>query len=53
MIQYVNLLLLLTMFGSTCYIYYKLRKFFYLISIIMDSEILDKLTNLEKMWILN
>ena len=53
MTEYVNLLPLLTMFGSTCYIYYKLRKFFYLISIIMDSEILDQLTNLEKMWILN
>ena len=26
----------------------KLKKFFYLISIIMDSEILDQLTNLEK-----
>ena len=48
MIEYVNLLLLLTMFGSTCYVYYKLKKFFYLISILMDSEILDQLTNLEK-----
>ena len=46
MIEYVNLLLLLTMFGSTCYVYYRLKKFFYLISIAMDSEILDKLTNL-------
>ena len=46
MIEYVNLLLLLTMFGSTCYIYYRLKKFFYLISIVMDSEILDQLTNL-------
>ena len=46
MIEYVNLLLLLTMFGSTCYAYYKLRKFFYLIGIVMDSEILDQLTNL-------
>ena len=46
MIEYVNLLLLLTMFGSTCYAYYKLKKIFYLISIIMDSEILDQLTNL-------
>ena len=36
------------MFGSTCYVYYRLKKFFYLISIIMDSEILDQLTNLEK-----
>ena len=48
MIGYINLLLLLTMFGSTCYVYYKLKKFFYLISILMDSEILDQLTNLEK-----
>ena len=48
MTEYINLLLLLTMFGSTCYIYYRLKKFFYLISIIMDSEILDQLTILEK-----
>ena len=48
MIEYVNLLLLLTMFGSTCYVYYRLKKFFYLISTIMDSEILDQLTILEK-----
>ena len=44
-IEYINLLLLLTMFGSTCYVYYRL-KVFYLISIVMDSEILDQLTNL-------
>ena len=48
MTEYINLLLLLTMFGSTCYIYDRLKKFFYLISIIMDSEILDQLTILEK-----
>ena len=48
MIEYINLLLLLTMFGSTCYVYYKLKKFFYLISIVMDSEILDQLTNLRR-----
>ena len=48
MIEYINLLLLLTMFGSTCYIYYRLKKFFYLISIIMNSEILDQLTSLER-----
>ena len=48
MIEYVNLFLLLTTFGSTCYVYYKLKKFFYLVSILMDSEILDQLTNLEK-----
>ena len=46
MIEYVNLLLLLTIFGSTCYVYYRLKKIFYLISIVMDSEILDQLTNL-------
>ena len=46
MIEYFNLLLLLTMFGSTCYVYYRLKKIFYLISIVMDSEILDQLTNL-------
>ena len=48
MIEYVNLFLLLAMFGSTCYVYYKLKKFFYFISILMNSEILNQLTNLEK-----
>ena len=53
MIEYINLFLLLTMFGLTCYVYYKLKKIFIgivkdLISIVMDSEILDQLTNLEK-----
>ena len=48
MIEYINLLLLLTMFGSTFYVHYRLKKIFYLISIIMDSEILYQLTNLEK-----
>ena len=48
MIECINLLLLLTMFGSTCYVYYRLKKIFYLISIVMDSEILDQLTNLER-----
>ena len=46
MIEYVNLLSLLTMFGSTCYVYYRLKKIFYLISIVTDSEILDQLTDL-------
>ena len=46
MIECVNLFLLLTMFGSTCYVYYRLKKIFYLISIVMDSEILDQLTDL-------
>ena len=46
MIEYINLFLLLTIFGSTCYVYYRLKKIFYLISIVMDSEILDQLTDL-------
>ena len=46
MIEYINLFILLTMFGSTCYVYYRLKKIFYLISIAMDSEILDQLTDL-------
>ena len=48
MIEYINLFLLLTMFGSTCYVYYRLKKIFYLISIVMDSKTLDQLTNLER-----
>ena len=46
MIDYINSLLLLTMFGSTCYVYYRPKKIFYYVSIVMDSEILDQLTNL-------
>ena len=46
MIEYINLSILLAMFGSTCYIYYRLKKIFYLISIVMDSEILDQLNDL-------
>ena len=34
------------MFGSTCYVYCRLKKIFYLISIVMDSEILNQLTDL-------
>ena len=41
MIKYINSLL-----GSTFYVYYRLKKIFYLISIVMDSEILDQLTDL-------
>ena len=48
MIEYVNSFLLLIMLGSACYVYYKMKKFFYLISIIMDSEILYQLTSLEQ-----
>ena len=46
MIKYVNSPLILTMFGLTCYVYYRLKKIFYLISIVMDFEILDQLTDL-------
>ena len=46
MIEYINLFILLTMFGSTCYIYYRLKKIFYLIGIAMDSKILDQLIDL-------
>ena len=46
MIEYINFFILLAMFGSTFYVYYRLKKIFYLISIVMDSEILDQLTNL-------
>ena len=48
MIEYVNLFLLLMMLGSACYVYYKMKKFFYLISIVMDSAIMDHLTTVEK-----
>ena len=48
MIEYVNSLLLLMMLGSACYVYYRLKKIFYLINIVMDSEILDQLTDLGK-----
>ena len=46
MIEYLNFFLLLMMLGSACYVYYKMKKFFYLISTVMDFEILDQLTNL-------
>ena len=44
MIEYVNSFILLTMSGSTFYVYYS---FVYLMST-MDSEILDQLTILEE-----
>ena len=46
MIEYINLFILLALFGSTFYVYYRLKKIFYLISIVMDSEIHDQLTDL-------
>ena len=41
MIEYVNLLLLLTMFGSTCYVHYRLKKFFYLIQLTTSEKNVD------------
>ena len=46
MIEYINLFIHLVRFGSTFYVYYRLKKIFYLISIVMDSKILDQLTYL-------
>ena len=48
MVEYVNSSLLLTLLGSIYYIYCKYIRFFHVINIVMDSEILDQLTNLEK-----
>ena len=45
MIEYINSFLLLTLLGTICYIYYKYRRFF---GVIMDSAILDQLSNLGK-----
>ena len=48
MIEYVNSFLLSTLLGTIYYFYYKYRKFFRVINIVMDSAILDQLSNLEK-----
>ena len=48
MIEYVNSFLLLTLLGIIYYIYYKCRRFFRVIDLVMDSAILDQLSNLEK-----
>ena len=48
MIEYVNSFLLLTLLGIIYYVYYKYRRFFHAINIVMDSSILDQLNNLEK-----
>ena len=48
MIEYVNSFLLLTLLGTTYYIYCKYRRFFRVINIVMDSAILNQLSNLEK-----
>ena len=48
MIEYVNSFLLSTLLGTIYYIYYKYREFFRVINIVIDSTILDQLSNLEK-----
>ena len=48
MIEYVNSFLLLTLLGTIYYIYCKYRRFFRVINIVIDSAILNQLSNLEK-----
>ena len=48
MIEYVNSFLLLTLPRTIYYVYYKYRRFFRVINIVMDSTILSQLNNLEK-----
>ena len=48
MIEYENLFLLLTLLGVIYYIYYRWRRFFCVINIVMDSAILNQLNNSEK-----
>ena len=48
MIEYVNSFLLLTLLGTIYYVYYKYRRLFHVINIVMDSSILSQLNNLEK-----
>ena len=48
MIEYVNSFLLLTLLGIIYYIYYTCRRFFCVINIVMDSAILNQLSNIEK-----
>ena len=48
MTEYVNSVLLLTLLGTIYYIYCKYRRLFRVINIVMDSSILNQLSNLEK-----
>ena len=48
MIEYVNSFLLLTLLGTIYYIYYKYRKLFHVINLVMDFAIIGQLNNLEK-----
>ena len=48
MIECVNSFLLLTLLGIICHTHHKYKIFFRAINIVMDSEILDQINNLEK-----
>ena len=48
MIEYVNSCLLLTLLGIIYYIYYKCRRFYCAINIVMESAILNQLNNIEE-----
>ena len=48
MIEYVNSFLLLTLLGTIYYIYCKYKRFFRVINIVMNSAVLNQLSNLEK-----
>ena len=48
MIEYVNSFLLLTLLGTIYYIHCKYRRFVHVINIVVDSAILNQLSNLEK-----
>ena len=48
MIEYINSFLFLTLLGTIYYIYYKYKIFFRALHIVMDSIILNQLSNLEE-----
>ena len=48
MIEYVYSFLLLTLLGIIYYIYYRCRRFFHVINLVMDIAILNQLNNIEK-----
>ena len=48
MTEYINSFLLSTLLGIIYYIYYRCRRFFRVINIVMDSAILNQLNNIEK-----
>ena len=48
MIEYLNFFLLSAIISTPLYLYYKYHNIFYVISIIMNSDVLNQLTNLEE-----